>query len=236
MTFNAPVHDDIDGGNDEDAGRAPSPFLIDPETLSRSSRRIDARLRWRNSVFAVARKMLVEDGYRHFTVRRLSIQTNSSAQHIYNNIGTKDDVVLQALLSYNRVLLARFGNKSCNPYVGLIIARHKEVSDYPDYAKAVHEALFGNAALNIAVQLETIRLIAPFVRNELVRHDAQSVNYMRLSKLLATIARNAAREWLDGMCSAQEMLENSLTDGELCLLGALSGRKGGWAGSIESKS
>lgn len=228
MTFDALVHDDIDG----DTGPAPSPFLIDPEALSRSCRRVDARLEWRNSVFAVARKMLVEDGYRNFTIRRLSIQTNSSAQNIYNNIGTKEVVVLQALLSYTRVLMARFENKSCNPYVRAMIARHKEVIDYPEYARAVHEALFDNTFLNIAVKLDTIRMISPFVRTELIRHSAQSVNYMRLSKLLATVARNSAREWFDGMCSAQEMLENSLFDGELCLLGALSERKGGWAVSI----
>lgn len=178
--------------------------------------------------------MLTEDGYRNFTIRRLSIQTNSSAQNIYNNIGTKDDVVLQALLNYNHALLA--GNKSHNPYVRSMIARHKEVSDHPDYARAVHEALFGNTFLYMAMQLETIRSIAPFVRTELVRNNAKSVNYMRLSKLLATIARNTAREWFDGMCSAQEMLENSLADGEICLLGALSERKGGWAWSMDAKS
>ncbi|WP_340265627.1 hypothetical protein [Sphingobium mellinum] len=235
MTFNALVHDDINGGHDEDAEPAPSPFLIEPDTLSCSPRGEGARKRWRNAVFAVARKMLVEDGYRHFTVRRLSVQTKSSAQNIYNNIGTKDDIIIKSFMNYNNVLLDRFGDRSCNPYVKSIIARHKEVSDYPEYARAVHDTLFSNINIYTAIQSQTIKSIAPFVRAELFRYNAQSVNYMRLSKLLAAIARQSAREWLDGKCSAQEMLENSLADGELCLLGALSGRKGRWAQSIGSE-
>src|SRR5690242_4336872 len=125
MTVEALAQDDAVKGDEADSAQAPSPFLIDREALSRSCRQLDARLKWRNSVFAVARKMLTEDGHRHFTLRRLSAQTNSSVQNIYNNIGTREDVVFQALVSYNSVLLDRFGGSSSNPYVRLINARHK---------------------------------------------------------------------------------------------------------------
>lgn len=230
MTVDALVLDGIDSGH-RDAGQVPSPFLFDPEALSRSCRGgADARRRWRNSVLAIARKMLVEDGYRGLTIRKLASRTNSSAQNIYNNIGSKDDVILQALLSYNDVILDR--EKSCNPYIKCIMARHAEVTGHPDYAKAVYEALFSNAYIASAVQADIIKRIAPFIRSELTRNNSDAVSYMRLSKLLATIARNSAREWLDENCSAQDMLENALTDGELCLLGALSKRKAGWASSI----
>lgn len=209
-----------DGAVGTGTSRVPSPFLIDSEALSRPCRHVDARLKWRNSVFAVARKMLTEDGHRHFTLRRLSIQTNTSVQNIYNNIGAKDDVILQAMINYNRILLDLFGNDSYNSYINLINARHKEVSEYPEYARAVHATIFDNTYINESMRTETMRLLTPFARY-LVRSGAKSIDYVRLSKLLATTARGAAREWFDGMCSADEMRNNSLADGEICVAGAL---------------
>src|SRR5947208_10392533 len=135
MRFKTLAHGGVSESNEGDPGRAPTPFLIDTEALSRRCRQVNARLEWRNSVFAAARKMLTEDGHRHFTLRRLSIQTNSSVQNIFNNIGTKHDVVLQALINYNQILLTGFGGEFCNPYARLINARHKEVVDHPEYAK-----------------------------------------------------------------------------------------------------
>ena len=57
--------------------------------------------------FAVARLLIAEEGYESLTMNRLSTETGISRQTIYNNVGGREEIIINAINEYNNELVTR---------------------------------------------------------------------------------------------------------------------------------
>ena len=86
----------------------PNPYK--DELLSHSNRLAPAdhctkQGKMRRLILAKTREALVDEGYANFSLRDLAHRCNTSGQNIYNNFGTKKDVIRKAILDFNKSLI-----------------------------------------------------------------------------------------------------------------------------------
>ena len=73
--------------------------------------------------FALARLLIAQEGYESLTMNRLSVETGFSRQTIYNNVGGREEIIINAINEYNDEFVTRVLALSAGPESILFLAQ-----------------------------------------------------------------------------------------------------------------
>lgn len=234
-----PAAPPADGGR----GTSPADALFDPKLPVISSARRDATARRsvtrhnqrqrRSLILAAIRQLLIEEGYKGVTVRRIAELSGFVVQTIYNLVGPRDQAIVEAIVDYTSHIALQAPVAFDDPaaVIRIIEWQAQSVMLAPEFTRQVCLIYFGEGR-NIFYQYRERQvrnvqsLLARQKRAGVLRRD---VDCRELAQELMYYSSIVFIEWADRSFPVDELVARIRSGYAHLLAGAISPRLGGLA-------
>lgn len=206
--------------------------LLEQAGVGRSVARHNQRQR-RSVILAAIRKLLIEDGYKGVTLRRIASVSGHVVQTVYNLVGPRDHAIVEAIDDYTVFVGSLVPPDSDDPaaMIKSIEWQAQSVMEMPEFTRQVcmiyftdDRHIFYNYRDRQIRNVQT--LLARQKRSGVLRRD---VNCRDLARDLMTLSGAIFIDWADGVLPETGLLPRLTSGYGNLLAGAISPRFGGMA-------
>jgi AcrR family transcriptional regulator len=211
------------------------PVLAIPGQLSppsKSMARQSQRYR-RALILAAIRKLLIEEGYKGVTVRRIAELSGFVVQTVYNLVGPRDHAIVEAIADYTAHIgqIAPFSAEDPAAVVRIIEWQGQSVMQAPEFTRQVCLIYFTEGRHIFRdyreKQIRNVHsLLAKQKRIGVLRRD---VNCRQLAEELMFFSGVVFVEWADNAFPVDEAMARIVSGYSRILASAVSPRFGGFA-------
>jgi AcrR family transcriptional regulator len=213
--------------------QTPHPFLplnVILDTQAEHKRRSQpqwAQVRTRRArILAAARKLLAQEGSERLTVKDLASEVELSVPTIYNLIGTRQDVLIQAMNDHTIAMCKMAKDTAVYPHFVLGLADMYAVlaERYPEFMRAITLAYFsGKAELFNPWHDCGVRLIVEsLVDTQKAGLLRSEFNPEKVGRRCSAAISTSLYEWTIGAISNNELRDELLSSTAFSLMRALS--------------
>lgn len=186
-------------------GGAPNPLLI----LSCTSHLQAARSRQlerRAALLAGSRRLMIEDGLSGFSLRRLSEISGTTPQTIYNNFGSRDEVILAAMMDYGSALISRCDLVDTDEFPIPMFKLWLDCAvEYPDYLKATVQMIYARGEVFTRLHDQAATWLASRLPSISIQSASLAApDRFNLARQLSSLCTVACYEWSAGMISIED--------------------------------
>jgi AcrR family transcriptional regulator len=200
--------------------------------LSSAPARQSQRLR-RSVILAAIRQLLVEEGHKGVTVRRIAEISGYVVQTVYNLVGPRDHAIVEAILDYT-LYVGSFAPPSAEDPLALVRSiewQGQSILRTPEFTRHVCQINFTDSRHIFwnyrERQIRNIHsLIVRQKRNGIMRRDLDCKNFARDVMLLSAAI---CIDWSDGYLADDELIPHLISGYSHMLAGALSPKFSGIA-------
>jgi AcrR family transcriptional regulator len=209
------------------------PVISNPAPRSRAARSAAAqRQRQRRSIILAAiRGLLIEEGYKGVTVRRVAALSGHVVQTVYNQVGPREHAIVEAISDYTAFVgsLAPPDPEDPAAMLKLIEWQGKSVLRVPEFTRQVCLiALTSHRHVFYAYRERQVRAVKSLLvrqkRSGVLRRDAECGD---LARDIMTLSGATFVEWAEGAVPDRMLIARLRSGYRNILAGAISPKFGG---------